>query len=327
MALGVLGYTVPARIEANVRWSRMPSKQVRQAVPAEFVADPPQEQQESPYVPSLVEDPRYPTSDGQPMSESTQQAETIQATATCLRAFFRKRKDVFVASDLLIYYREAVPPLRVAPDVFVAFGVPRGHRRTYRLWEERRPPDFVLEVASPKTVKDDVERKPGLYARIGVREYWQFDPHGDLLDPLLQGRRLVGRRYVELRPERQAGEESWYVSEVLGLHLVSEGTCLRFWDPVRQDFLRTIEESEEDREGAERRWFEAEQARQEEAHQRKSAEERFQSEAIQRKSAEERFQSETIQRQAAEEDARAAHAEIAKLKALLKAEKDPNSQP
>ena len=319
----------------------MPSKQVRQAVPAEFVADPPQEQQESPYIPSLVEDPRYPSSDGQPMSESTQQARTIRAAVACLEIFFQDREDVFVASDLLIYYREAIPPLRVAPDVFVAFGVPQGDRMTYRLWEERRPPDFVLEVASPTTVKEDVERKPGLYARIGVREYWQFDPHGDLLSPLLQGRRLVGRRYVELRPERQAGEESWYESEVLGLHLVSEGTCLRFWDPVREDFLLAPKEIEKERRGAERRWFEAEQARQEEvlqrksaeerlrseAIQRKSAEERLRSEAIQRKSAEERLRSEAIQRQAAEEAARAAHAGIAKLKALLKAEKDPNSQP
>ena len=269
----------------------MPSLPIRPAVPAETAADLSQQRQEVPYVPSLVEDPRYPSSDGQPMAESHQQAEAMREAAGCLQVFFRDRKDVFVASDLLIYYREAVPAMRVAPDVFVAFGAPKGHRMNYKLWEEGRPPDFVLEVASPTTVKEDVERKPGLYARIGVREYWQFDPHGDLLSPLLQGRRLVGRRYVELRPERQAGEESWYVSEVLGLHLVSEGTCLRFWDPVRQDFLRTIEESEQDREGAERRWFEAEQAR-----------------------------------QAAEEDARAAHAEIAKLKALLKAEKEPNNQ-
>ena len=215
----------------------------------------------------------------------------MRAAVTCLEVFFQDRKDVFVASDLLIYYREAVPAMRVAPDVFVTFGTLQGHRMNYKLWEEGRPPDFVLEVASPKTVKEDIERKPGLYARIGVREYWQFDPHGDLLSPLLQGRRLVGRRYVELRSERQAGEESRYVSEVLGLHLVREGTCLRFWDPIRQEFLRTHEEAEQARKVAERGWFEAEQAR-----------------------------------QAAEEDARAAHAEIAKLKALLKAEKNPNNQ-
>ena len=283
----------------------MPNQRVRQVVPAELAAGPPKQRQEVPYVPNLVEDPRYPSSDGQRMAESPQQSEAMIDAVSCLEVFFQDRKDVFVASDLLIYYREAVPAMRVAPDVFVTFGTPQGHRMNYKLWKEGRPPDFVLEVASPTTVKEDVERKPGLYARIGVREYWQFDPHGDLLDPLLQGRRLVGRRYVELRPERQAGEESWYVSEVLGLHLVSEGTCLRFWDPVRQEFLRTREETEQDRKAeaqarrvAERGWFEAEQARQEEA----------------------------LQRQAAEEDARAAHAEIAKLKALLKAEKNPNNQ-
>ena len=297
----------------------MPSLPIRPAVPAETAADLSQQRQEVPYVPSLVEDPRYPSSDGQPMAESHQQAEAMREAAGCLQVFFRDRKDVFVASDLLIYYREAVPAMRVAPDVFVAFGAPKGHRMNYKLWEEGRPPDFVLEVASPTTVKEDVERKPGLYARIGVREYWQFDPHGDLLSPLLQGRRLVGGRYVEQRPERPAGEESWYVSEVLGLHLVSKGTCLRFWDPVRQEFLRTHAEAEQDRKAeaharkvAERGWFEAEQARQEEV--------------LKRKSAEEKLQSAVIQRQAVEEAVRAMHAETAKLKALLKAEKDPNNQ-
>ena len=297
----------------------MPSQRVRPAVPAEPAADQSQQRQEVPYAPSLVEDPRYPSSDGQPMAESTQQAETMREAAGGLQVFFRDRKDVFVASDLLIYYREAVPAMRVAPDVFVAFGAPKGHRMNYKLWEEGRPPDFVVEVASPTTVKEDVERKPGLYARIGVREYWQFDPHGDLLSPLLQGRRLVGRRYVELTSERQAGEESRYVSEVLGLHLVSKGTCLRFWDPVRQEFLRTHAEAEQDRKAeaharkvAERGWFEAEQARQEEV--------------LKRKSAEEKLQSAVIQRQAVEEAVRAMHAETAKLKALLRSEKDPNNQ-
>ena len=290
----------------------MPSQRVRPAVPAETAADLSQQRQEVPYVPSLVEDPRYPSSDGQRRAESTQQERAMRAAVTCLEVFFQDRKDVFVASDLLIYYRETVPAMRVAPDVFVTFGVPQGHRMNYKLWEEGRPPDFVLEVASPTTVKEDVERKPGLYARIGVREYWQFDPHGDLLSPLLQGRRLVGRRYVELRPERQAGEESRYVSEVLGLHLVSKGTCLRFWNPARQEFLRTHEEAQQELEVAERGWFEAEQARQEEV--------------LKRKSAEEKLQSAVIQRQAVEEAVRAMHAETAELKALLKAEKDSNNQ-
>ena len=276
--------------------SRMPSQPVRQAVPAELAADPPDQRQEVPYVPSMVEDPRYPSSDGQRMAESTRQADAMIDAVSCLEVFFRDRKDVFLASDLLIYYREAVPAMRVAPDVFVAFGVPKGHRMNYKLWKEGRPPDFVLEIASPTTVKEDVERKPGLYARIGVREYWQFDPHGDLLSPRLQGRQLVGSNYRDLTPVRQLGEKVWYASVALGLMLVLDGERLRFWDPARQGFLLTHSETAE-------ALLAARQARLE-------AEESWRT----RQEAEEGRQTEL----------RAANAEIARLKALLQAcEQDP----
>ena len=38
---------------------------------------------------------------------------------------------------------------------------------SYKVWEEGEGPDFVLEVASPNTWEEDVERKPGIYAALG----------------------------------------------------------------------------------------------------------------------------------------------------------------
>ena len=56
-------------------------------------------------------------------------------------------------------------------------------RQSYRLWEEPRGPDFVLEVTSRRTWREDQGRKRKQYEMLGVPEYWQYDPTGDYLQP------------------------------------------------------------------------------------------------------------------------------------------------
>ena len=53
-------------------------------------------------------------------------------------------------------------------------------RSSYFVWEEGKPPDWVLEVASPSTQKKDLDDKRRKYAEMGVPEYWLFDPKGDV---------------------------------------------------------------------------------------------------------------------------------------------------
>ena len=48
---------------------------------------------------------------------------------------------------------------------------------------------FVLEITSKWTRRED-EGKKKLYEDLGVREYWQFDPTGHYLEPILKGREL-----------------------------------------------------------------------------------------------------------------------------------------
>ena len=203
----------------------------------------------------------YPSYDGIPMADNTDQAEAIVDAFHAVRAYFWEREDVFVAVNLLLYYREGDNKTRITPDVMVAVGRPKGFRGSYKIWEEgHHPPDWVLEVASEESVEVDVEEKPGTYAEIGVREYWQYDPSGGLLDPRLQGRHLTGLGYTELPQVQVAGAEIAIYSEVLGLRLEFDGERLRFWDPVGKRYLHTPLESEEDRLKEARRAEEAEQA-------------------------------------------------------------------
>ena len=115
---------------------------------------------------------------------------------------------------------------------------------SYKVWEEGKGPEFVLEVASPGTWREDVGPKREVYARLGVGEYWLYDPMGEhLSSPELQGYRLVGGGY-----ERQAAVESLdgrlgLHSETLGLDLWAGGGEMRFRDPVTgQDLLSHSEE-------------------------------------------------------------------------------------
>lgn len=95
----------------------------------------------------------YPDSDGQPLAENTLQYQWIVMIQGNLDLLFRHQPDVFVAGDNLIYPVEGHPEIRMAPDIYVAFGRPKGHRGSYRVWEEAGIfPQVVFEILSPGTV-------------------------------------------------------------------------------------------------------------------------------------------------------------------------------
>ena len=69
------------------------------------------------------------------------------------------------------------------PDLLIAFGVDRAfavEQRGYSIRDQGKPPDFVLEVASPSTGREDYTGKRNDYAAFGIPEYWRFDPSGGL---------------------------------------------------------------------------------------------------------------------------------------------------
>ena len=102
----------------------------------------------------------YPSTDGEPMAESDLQYVPLTETVSVLRVRFSDRSDVYVAGDMLVYYRTNDPSASVAPDVFAVFGTSGNHPRdSWIVWREGKAPDFVLEIASESTWRRDVEEK------------------------------------------------------------------------------------------------------------------------------------------------------------------------
>ena len=267
----------------------------------------------------------YPVTDGVPMAETDAQGIPLMYAVTGLRDYFRHRHDVYVSGNLLIYYEEGNPNTSVAPDVFVVIGVPSHTRPIYKVWEEGKGPDFVLEITSRHTRDRDEGPKRALYESLGVQEYWQYDPTGDYLEPPLRGLRLEGGAYRSSAPTWTEDETLVMFSPVLGLELRVAGGELRFRDPVSGENVRTLTESNEELQRAERERQREVAARQQEAAARQRAEqglkqaeqERLQQEQA-RQRAESRLAQETAARHREAEARRTAEARVAQLEALLR---------
>jgi Uma2 family endonuclease len=182
----------------------------------------------------------YPESDGEPMAETDVHIQLMIDLRLTLKTFFRAAPDVYIASNLFIYYAEGDLGKRVAPDVFVVRGVNREPRRIYKLWEEGCAPQVVIELSSRKTWREDLYTKWQMYARLGVREYFIFDPEYDYLPEPLVGWRLADEQYlpIEVTDGRARSEE-------LGLELVDTGQTLRLYNPQTEQFLPTSQEETE----------------------------------------------------------------------------------
>jgi Uma2 family endonuclease len=174
----------------------------------------------------------YPESDGKPMAESEIHMLQLLALVFVLRTFFEQTQDVYVGGNMMMYYVEGEPAEVVAPDVFVVKGVPKHVRRVYKLWEEGKGPDVIIELSSRSTRIQDVREKRALYEELGVQEFYIFDPLGEYLEPPLRTHHLVNGVY-----EITNGTQMY--SSVLGLELRVEGNTLRLFDPVRREYLLT----------------------------------------------------------------------------------------
>jgi Uma2 family endonuclease len=171
----------------------------------------------------------YPDSDGAPMGETEYHVIATLHLYDALRQFLKNTPDIYVAADMFLYYKEGDPHVNKAPDVMVVKGVPKHARRSFKTWEEGAAPCVIFEITSKNTQSDDTLRKSHVYAKLGVREYFVFDPLRDYIEEGLIGMRLEPEsdEYTEVQPEGPGV----LFSEELGVFLMVEEARVRIIDP------------------------------------------------------------------------------------------------
>ena len=182
----------------------------------------------------------------EPVEDGMQQEFSIHTIKGCLWERYRGRSDVFVSNAIFISYDRTNGNARVQPDLFIAFGVDaaaiRENLPNFWIWETGKVPDFVMEVASPSTAANDIGPKRSLYQRLGVTEYWRFDPTGgELYGQPLQGERLIGGSYIpcEITAAPDGSQRSY--SQLLNLDFSWNGAEFDVLDPATGKSIKITE--------------------------------------------------------------------------------------
>ncbi|RKU16608.1 Uma2 family endonuclease [Candidatus Poribacteria bacterium] len=212
-----------------------------------------------PYAPTDATD-LYPETDGQPMAASDLHREILIWLLQSLESYFASKSEVYVSGDILTYYTEGNPRAVVAPDVLVSFGVGQKKRLTYKVWEEGKAPDFVMEFSSKSTYQTDLTNKVDLYAALGIPEYFLYDAEGIYLPSPLMGFQLMDGAYVPIQENAAGGIHSAVLD--LDFHIIADGR-LAIYEPRAGRWLQTPVEAAEARaaeEAAARQKAEAEVA-------------------------------------------------------------------
>ena len=174
----------------------------------------------------------YPESDGKRMADNTKQFELILKFEGSIDALFRNDPHVFIAGDLLWYPVEGAPKICAAPDIMVVFGRPKGHRGSYKQWEEDNiAPQVVFEILSPGNTQIEMTKKFAFYDRYGVEEYYLYDP--DRVE-------LIGWIRQNNRLELIEDMNNW-ISPRLGIRFDMSGEELEIFSPDGERFLTYVE--------------------------------------------------------------------------------------
>ena len=176
------------------------------------------------------------------MPESTVHADLIWYLVAVLRWLFRG--ELCTICENLAF----LPPLEqpgppVAPDIAIIKGVDLGPLTSWRIGTTGPAPQVVLEILSAETWKKDLQEKPDLYARLGVQEYFAYDPTPSPLASATR-ERLFGWRADALSGRMTAlvpNDDGSLWSEELASFLVPDEQLLRLFDRHRQRCLTEAE--------------------------------------------------------------------------------------
>ena len=178
----------------------------------------------------------YPSSDGQPMAESTIQYKLIVKIKEGCESLFKDDPNVFVAADLLWYPVEGRIDISQAPDTMVIFRRPKGDRPSYIQYrEDNIGPQVVFEIRSHNDSNTKMNKKLSFYQRHGVEEYYLYDPERNELE---------GWQRIEGDLEVIEPMEGW-ISPRLGVRFELGEDGLEIYRPNGEKFLSYAELEEE----------------------------------------------------------------------------------
>jgi Uma2 family endonuclease len=185
------------------------------------------------------------------MGESSQHHAVIGYLEELLTWLFHQQACA-VYVNLNFYATDDEDEYPIVPDVAVIKGVPFRHEISWRIGVTGPAPQVVFEMASDKTWKRDLDEKPPAYARIGVQEYYAFDPYEPPL-PLSRrrGRRLFGWHVdadTGLMRQRAPRPDGSLWSPQLNSWLRPDGMFLRLYDPCRRLTKGEVDEAKVERE-------------------------------------------------------------------------------
>ena len=206
--------------------------------------------------PNVFDGIYYPDSDGIPLPDGFEQEPVFEQVTPVLMAYLEQYYDVIVSGNTFLYYEQGNPRAVVSPDCYVVFGVTREAVRPYKAyftWHVGKVPDFVLEIGSESTAREDIGRKRELYASIGIAEYWCYDatPDSEHYGEPLVGERLENGEYVRMDVAPGLDGMMRGHSPALGLDLCWDDGRLRFYDPVRDVWAPDYHEMREALQAAE----------------------------------------------------------------------------
>jgi len=143
-------------------------------------------------IPPTTDVSSFPLSDGKPVAETlanmVQMYDLMYSLHRLLAAQGRTR--IAIGGNQFLYYNEHNQRDNLSPDTYVALDVAPAPRNVWFTWIEGKCPDVVFEITSPSTEKNDLSMRPRgklrLYAELGAREYFVYDPQL-VMQPILKG--------------------------------------------------------------------------------------------------------------------------------------------
>jgi hypothetical protein len=175
------------------------------------------------------------------MADNDEQFRWIVTLHANLSRLFADNPTVQVSADNLIYPVKNKPKISRAPDVYVAFGVPKEDRACFLVWEEGVFPQVVFEIRSPSNRAFGMAQKLAFYEQYGAEEYYDFDPKKNRLRVYLRR----GDKFEEVEVTAE------FVSPRLGIRFDLAGRGMAVYHPDGSRFL-TPEESDRARKRADR---------------------------------------------------------------------------